>query len=310
MKRLFYITFMLCAAASFGCEKEGGAKGEPAGLVYAPGPRCFAPRAVDYVWVRPYAFTPTSIDDAAPELATFGVRIETNNRLFDGATYPDCDVDTWMQIDKPIPEIEELFRAGSSAYHYIWFVPVDEMIKHMEEYLAKTGNIVEGRLYPLLVEYRTEGIADLRITADRPLFGEPAGSLLNKYFKTRAKVGDRSHQIPYIASENFNEIDFSEDELIDGDISGSVMLNDWLARKPLAMPHFWIYTSETIDSEIAGKVMIDVEMTTTAGKRFKASHKIDVLGRDSDFISVYHSVYRKEDLKIYMEEYLATRLDR
>lgn len=280
MKKLVLYTIGLFLAVILsGCEK-----GED-GFICAPGPRCFAPRDVDYVWVH--------VLDRGSNSGLLAISILTDNRLLDSKTYPACHLETWMQIDDPIPQIEAQSWKYHSVYHYLSLLTVDEMVNYLETATGELfGFVPEGPLYPKLIEYRTEGITGVNITSDRELFGKQPGKSLNDHFCAatwRSNI-DVVSDYSYV---DFKKIDLGPWTL---DSWGSVSLNGWLSCKPL-FPHVVGFnTLEPISAEDMESATITVEMTTTRGKRFRASQKIG------------HAEYT--DLwQMYRPEFLATRHD-
>lgn len=284
MKKIISIVLLglLCLQ---GCEKDPSE-----GTTDAPGPRSFAPRDVNYMWM------------IVQSTSYLSIGIATHNHLLEEKNWPACYLDTWMNVDAPIAAVEERSRKHHQRFSYIRIIPIEEQVTYLEEYPEKHPSTqFDGPLYPMLIEYRTEGIAELKITANRPLFGKAAGASLNDHFAMQLSSEKIDH-IPDFSTVDFEEIDFSREQLFGFEPNdyNMVNLNSWLGRNPTTPEEFAIIALEPFLGEGEEPVTITVELTTTKGKRFISTQQAQTTPFEGGLKGEH----------IYREEFLATRLDK
>ena len=103
--------------------------------------------------------------------------------------------------------------------------------------------------------YRTEEMTGLTITADKELFGRPAGSILNDYFELFSTIG--SYKVPI-------QFFFTADkELITKSVE-KMSIEEFLTYRPMAPAIMYLKFNET-----PPEVPIDVRLTVTMTVRGK-----------------------------------------
>lgn len=114
---------------------------------------------------------------------------------------------------------------------------------------------VAARVIPW--EYRVTGVKDFRIEATTPLFGQPAGTSLNKYFSI---FEFRLKQI----------ISYHTKSLVWGYQSHNKVerIDQWLALKPMAPPAI-VFRLNSVPPEVPTRVSFVSILTTTDGKELR-----------------------------------------
>ncbi len=158
-----------------------------------------------------------------------------NNEPWIGTRFPSI---TNSSIDKSIKSIETQIEAEYIRY-----------LKSMKP--TKSVNSVETDLE--MIEYRTTGVKDLRITANCKLFGKNAGEDLKNYFYI-------SRYTPKVI------ISFETNAMLYGFLSDELpeSIEEWLSLKPMAQPVIYL-EMESIPEELPQTVQFTVELETSSG---------------------------------------------
>lgn len=118
------------------------------------------------------------------------------------------------------------------------------------------SGVGEAYLNLITVQYRTTGVRDLKVSADKSLWGVASGQSLNEYLRI---VDMSPRQI--ISSE-------AERLLIGYQSKQKVTeLSEWLSLKPMAQPGMWLSFKTTPEelSDTPMDVKFTVELTTNEG---------------------------------------------
>jgi len=230
----------------------------------------FTPRDVNYIWAVPYSGQ-----------RQIGILVNNYNQKIEGGNTLESNrraiAKLWKNVDRPIPEIETYFK--NRLPFIIGYVPIEQNFEYDLRLWKGLGAVIEPDYEETFcghcMEYRTEGIESLKISADKPLFGEEAGASLNKYF-TIAE-GTRNVKLTYVSAINYEHFPVSE---LDGVTFGAantplegrvIDIDRWVAHKPMVSPCMFIGIKEPFD--LNDDIVWTFEMTTTAGKYFKVSHR-------------------------------------
>jgi len=261
MKRIYYLFITLIFFAT-SCSSND----DPGVGIVDPYHYSFTPRDVNYIWAVPFSHN--------NDFTVFSIEIATYNQNANGIIYADHNpifAKLWKNVDRPIPEIEADIK---KHYPYIiGYVPIEQNFEYDLRLWKGLGAVIEPGYEEIFcghcMEYRTEGIESLKISADRPLFGEEAGASLNKYFIT--ELGDKFYNLAYPSYSNipFAELSCKQEgfERCIGDI------DRWIAYHPVAYPSMRVLTLEPLTESEINNTIWTFEMTTTAGKYFKVSHR-------------------------------------
>ncbi len=244
----------------------------------APTPKyylSFAPRDVNYVWMKP-----------TTESGSLRIILTTYNQLMHGgidARYAYAE--TWQQIDRAIPELEAAYE--NSCYIFLIYdnpiyLSIPEQAERVYKEEHRTDGKYDGPVLPDLVEYRNDRVASLSITADTPFCGRSAGSELNDLFFMRPDYPG------FYASGQI----MSPRE--------TLPLVAWISNDPY-VPAVGVLTA---DAEMEQSATITIELTTTSGKRFRASKQI--VSRCQSSISKY---LHDDFMCSIADEFLAERVD-
>lgn len=230
-----------------------------------------APRKANYLWVRP------TIEHGRLEI----VISSYNQMMRTGLEYAE----NWQQVDDPIPDIESLSSIKmNDVQNPVKFIPLQKQAEKIEKDKNDPNKYFDYREahLPWLIEYRTDEVTDLRITADRTFLGEPAGTLLNRLFlicPTSVKgcwfpilYQHYDSYYSYLGKDIVNAHNiYSRTTLLKYPLS-EILINRMLVPASALLRENGA-PSTLSDEEL--QATITVEMTTSAGIRFRASHKID-----------------------------------
>jgi len=111
------------------------------------------------------------------------------------------------------------------------------------------------------LEYRTAGITDLKITADRSLFGEEPGTPLNSCFRIDPLSVEPDCQLSY---DGYRLLSPPREPFATED------LDEWLTWKPLAPARMVVRFRDDRMPRGVDRVTFTLSMTTTAGKQLTA----------------------------------------
>ena len=235
----------------------------------------FTPRDVNYVWIKPTA-----------ESGELKIIVSTYNQLMHGendARYAYAE--TWQQIDQAIPELEAAYKKSKYTYDDTVYISISEQAEHVrkEEQTPDVG--YDRPVLPDLVEYRTDRMASLSITADRSFCGRVAGNELNDLFFIHP-----AYPGFYASGQIFTPTE-------------TLSLNVWISRDPY-VPEVGVFTMDRELTPTERQATITVAMTTTSGKHFRTSHKI-AINCQSGITKYLHTDF----FCSIADEYLATRTD-
>lgn len=244
----------------------------------APTPKyylSFAPRDVNYVWMKP-----------TTESGSLRIILTAYNQLMHGgADARYAYAETWQQIDRAIPELEAACKISCytfSKYENPVFISIPEQAEWVRKEEQRTDVKYDGPVPPGLVEYRNDRVASLSVTADTPFCGRAAGSELNDLFFMRPDYPG------FYASGQI----MSPRE--------TLPLVAWISNDPY-VPAVGVLTA---DAEMEQSATITIELTTTSGKRFRASKQI--VSRCQSSISKY---LHDDFMCSIADEFLAERVD-
>lgn len=260
------------------CCKSENDKNDPPPIIHMS----FAPREANYVWVKP------SVENDRFKI----VICSYNQMLQNGSDYTE----TWQQIDSSIPEIETAIKNVERSELAMDYIPFGEQAEYVEREKHNPNIRYIGPVLPRLIEYRTDEIVSLRITADRNFLGETPGILLNSHFRIYAAFTFPCW-FPVLSKT-----------------SGSYVGEEYLKRRSLneiaaqrmvvpACAVIDLFENESLTEEEL-QATITVEMTTKSGKSFRASHKIE-----SSCRSIFPDGFHDNFICSIDDEYLATRID-
>lgn len=226
-----------------------------------------APRKADYLWVRPTI-----------EHGRFEIVISSYNQMMrTGLEY----VENWQQTEAPVHAIEFAFTSMKKvSWAPLKFISIPEQAEIIEERKNNADRYDRPEAFlPLLIEYRTDEMTDLRITADRTFLGEPPGTLLNRLFLIETQPY-LEHWAPifYGRISYFSPpTEVTKPGTIYDRMPLSYPLAELLVHGMLVPANVVLRESgaPSVLSEEELQATITVEMTTSAGIRFRASHKID-----------------------------------
>jgi len=230
----------------------------------------FAPRDVNYIWAVP-------MNCSEKHNAYWGIAVKAYNQKIesDGILYPNWKAisKVWKNVDRSIPEIEAYLRKFTRVS--------DSDIVPIEQNFDANFPNYEDLHFPydakeqfcgICLNYYTEGIVSMKISADRPLFGEEAGASLNAHFQIQEL--EINSGLRFLSSDGYYSIDQEDRNLFSNDNPINVAdIDGWLKHKPMVMPYMSIVSYESLSEEEANKILWTFEMTTTAGKYFKVSHR-------------------------------------
>lgn len=256
-----------------------------------------APRKANYLWVRPTI-----------EHGRFEIVISSYNQMMrTGLEYAG----NWQQVDDPIPDIESLTSIKmNNEQGPVKFISLQKQAEKIENMKNDPGIYIDypEALLPWLIEYRTDEVTDLRITADRTFLGEPAGTLLNRLFlicPTDVKGCWFPilywHYGSYLGKDITNAHNiYSRTTLLKYPLS-EILINRMLVPASALLRE---NGAPSVLSEEELQATITVEMTTSAGIRFRASHKIDTEPRAIEPFESYDAF-----ICSIGDEYLAERIE-
>jgi len=161
----------------------------------------------------------------------------------------------WKNIDAANPEYEEYYRKTRPE---LFIVSIPD-----QEYYRTQHSNSEPLLIGSTIEYRTEGLASMKITADKSVFGEEPGASLNRHFY----VAEYYHSAPFSYPDLVLWPDFRNEDKSKRNIDKLVEFKPYLP---------WIFDLLSIQTLSQSEIMDiewTVEMTTTSGKYFKISHR-------------------------------------
>lgn len=242
----------------------------------------FAPREANYVWVRP-----------SVEEGRFKIVISSyNQKLSNGPDYAE----TWQQIDAPVAEIEAVIKNIKKHSWRMAYVPFEKQAEYVETEKHDPNKQYIGPILPQLTEYRTDEVTSLRITADRPFLGEQPGALLNSHFR----IYDAETfpcWFPVLSKTNgsYTGEEYARRRSLDRIVAQNMVVPacaiiDLIENRPLT------------DEELQATII--VEMTTTGGKHFRTSHKIE-----TSYRRIFPDGFHDDFMCSIADEYLAERID-
>ena len=121
-------------------------------------------------------------------------------------------------------------------------------------------------VYVLQWEYRVTGVKDFRIEAMSPLFGQAAGTSLNRYFSI---LELRQKQV----------INYRNRGLVWGYHSKNKLesIDKWLSLQPMAPPAIIFRLNET-PQEVPARVKFITILETTEGNVLRDTTEVDIRG--------------------------------
>ena len=276
MKKKSIITLLLAGILS-GCKWD---RTDVLPTVYMS----FAPRDANYVWVR-----------SSVEEGKFKIVISSyNQKLQNGPDYAE----SWQWIDSSVAEMEAAIKnvkkfAGSLRAGY---VPFEEQAEYVETEKHDPNILYIGPVLPRLAEYRTDEVASLRITADRPFLGVQPGELLNSRFRVYGALSFPCW-FPVLSKINGSYIGEESDKIRSLDritaqnmVVPACAIIDLIENKPLT------------DDELQATLTVD--MTTKGGKHFRASQKIE-----TSYRKIFPDGFHDDFMCSIADEFLAERVD-
>lgn len=275
MKKKIIITLLLAGILS-GCKSANNDAPPPTVSM------SFAPRDANYVWVR-----------SSVEEGKFKIVISSyNQKLQNGPDYAE----SWQRIDSPVTEIEADLKNIKKARWRMAYIPFEKQAEYVETEKHNPNILYFGPVLPRLTEYRTDEVASLRITADRPFLGVQPGELLNSRFK----IFDAETfpcWFPVLSKVNGTYIgeEYGRKRSLDKITAQNMVVPacaiiDLIENKPLT------------DDELQATLTVD--MTTKGGKHFRASQKIE-----TSYRKIFPDGFHDDFMCSIADKFLAERID-
>lgn len=229
MMKKFYLSICLLCSILASCNKENVDNTESFSLN-------FYPREVSNTWISPGIKVKNAFTIDGEQITAYDFRQSESDQFSANELFLS------ICTSNEAPRKGQFIVAGGDDSK-------GEHIPALERQIETDYRDMPTRANVVTMEYRTNGVKAITITADKTLFGVPAGSSLNDYL-TIAK-----YEPDYICGTNLQVL-YGK-----GDQNKPTEIASWLQLKPLAQPNMFLSLS-SIPEELPQEVCFSVTLIT------------------------------------------------